>query len=296
VALPRVSRSPRTRWAVAAAVVLGGLLPVAGAPPSACAAESPRAVLVVDTGPSTHRYCVALPDEAVSGTELIELAGEQHGLSYGFGFGGGAVCMLAGVGPTGGDCFEDYPDFWAYWRSDGSGGWTWGSTGAASTTVSDGDVEGWAWGSGDGPDSHPAPPSTTFSSVCKPVHAPDPKPDQEPNHKPEQPASTGAPPDPGAPPDDEGRRESGSSEPDGDPKKKDKESARERGDRVASRTSPLGEVTPAPSPSPRAAPPIDRTSSEGPPPAGVAGLVAALALGGAGAFIARRRMGRGDPG
>jgi hypothetical protein len=109
---------------------------------------------------------VALPDPSVSGIELIELAGQQHGLDYGFGYGGNAVCRLDGVGSEGGDCFSEHPDFWGYWRGDGSGGWTWSSSGAGSTTVEDGDVEGWSWGSGQDGDTHPRPPATSFSSVC----------------------------------------------------------------------------------------------------------------------------------
>ena len=281
------------RVAVAVALVLGGLLPVAAAPEAACASEGARAVLVVDTGPDAHRYCVALPDETVSGIELIELASDQHGLSYKLGFGGEAVCMLAGVGPTGGDCFEQYPDFWAYWRSDGSGGWTWGSTGAGSTEVADGDVEGWAWGSGDGPDSHPAPLSTTFASVCKPLPTPEPKPDPGRTRKPQPDEPAGRPGAvPGTPttptPD-----ESAAAGPRAKEKEKDDERRpRDRGDRVASAPSPPAEVEPAPSPSPRAAPPLDPTSSNGPPAAGIAGLAAAVILGSAGAVVARRRMGR----
>ncbi|MDQ4065646.1 MAG: hypothetical protein M3161_06330 [Actinomycetota bacterium] len=136
-----------------------------GLAPSACAAGD-SAALVIDTGDAVTNYCVELPDESVSGLELIVLAGEQHGLSYRFGFGGQAVCMLEGVGPTGDDCFEYYPDFWGYWRGDGSGGWTWSSSGAGSARVSPGDVEGWSWGSGDDGSSHPPPPSTRYSDVC----------------------------------------------------------------------------------------------------------------------------------
>lgn len=142
------------------------VLPVVALPTVACAAEGPRAALVVDTGESVHRFCVALPDDQVSGLELITLAGEQHGLSYRFGYGGAAVCMLADVGTTADDCFERYPDFWGYWRG-GEGGWTWSSTGAGDTTVRDGDVEGWSWGSGSDGSSHPRPPETSFGSVCR---------------------------------------------------------------------------------------------------------------------------------
>lgn len=149
------------------ALLAGAVLPVAAPAVTACAAEEgPRAALVVDTGETVYRYCVALPDESVSGIDLIVAAGEQHGLTYRFGYGGNAVCMLADVGTTGDDCFEDYPNFWGYWRGDGDGGWTWSSSGAHATTVEDGGVEGWSWGPGDGPSSHQSPPATTYPSVC----------------------------------------------------------------------------------------------------------------------------------
>src|SRR5919199_2521976 len=132
------------RLLLAVTLVAAGVVPIGGPAQQACAGEGPRAALVVSTGAEDAlRMCVALPDPSVTGIELIELAGEQHGLAYSLGFGGEAVCMLAGVGPTGGDCFAEKPDFWGYWRGTGSGGWTWSSIGAGSTTVTDGDVEGW---------------------------------------------------------------------------------------------------------------------------------------------------------
>ena len=295
MALPEVSGSYRgaRAAAVAVALVLGGLLPVTAAPHVACAAEGPRAVLVVDTGPDTYRYCVALPDESVTGTELIELASDQHGLAYKFGFGGEAVCMLAGVGPTGGDCFEQYPDFWAYWRSDGSGGWTSSSTGAGSTVVGSGDVEGWSWGSGDDPESHPAPPVTAFESVCKPAPAPRPKPRPTPTREPDPPAGgTGAAPKISTEPGVDRGEGAGSRQ----KKEKDERRPRARRNRSAPAPSPPAQVRPSPSPSARAPGPraLDPTSSEGPPAAGIAGLVAAVVLGSAGAVFARRRMSRSD--
>jgi hypothetical protein len=139
---------------------------VTGAAPACAAATGPHAALVILTGSHELRICVALDAPSVSGTHLIELAGAQQQLSYGFGSGGQAVCRLAGVGPQGDDCFADYPDFWGYWRGDGHGGWTWSSTGAATTTVADGDLDGWVWGSGDTGSTHARPPSLTVTDVC----------------------------------------------------------------------------------------------------------------------------------
>ena len=171
-------RAWRRLWILPLAFLFGAL-PVPGAGQDiACAAPSPSAALVVDTGSSALRYCVQLDASSVSGLHLIELASSQHGLSYKFGYSGNAVCMLAGVGPTSDDCFEQNPDFWGYWRGDGSRGWTWSGTGGGSTTVGDGDVEGWAWGSGQDDSTHPKPPSTTYTSVCG---SPDPEPSSSPD-------------------------------------------------------------------------------------------------------------------
>ena len=156
----------RIRLSLVSAALLLGALPVALYAPAACAGEAPHAALVVDTGESELSLCVELPDASVTGIELIRLAGEQHGLQYTFGYGGEAVCQLAGVGPEGDDCFADYPDFWGYWRGSESGGWTWSPTGAGTTSVEAGDVEGWSWGSGQDGSSHQQPPLTTFEDVC----------------------------------------------------------------------------------------------------------------------------------
>lgn len=154
-------------WRAAVAVVAAGAALPVGVPAAGCASDAPAAALVVDTGESpAQTMCVQLPSSSVSGLQLIRLAGEQYGLEYAFGSGGQAVCMLAGVGPTGDDCFEDYPNFWGYWRGTRTGGWSWSSSGAGSTTVTDGDVEGWSWGSGDNGDSHPQPPVTRYADAC----------------------------------------------------------------------------------------------------------------------------------
>lgn len=153
----------------AVAFLLGGLFPLGVAAPAACAAQGPHAALVIDTEApgGRYRYCVALPDGSVTGIELIELASEQHGLQYRLGYGGNVVCRLAGVGYDSDECLKSGPEFWGYWRGDGSGGWDWSSTGGGSTTVRDGDVEGWAWGTGNDGSSHPAPPPTEFGAVCE---------------------------------------------------------------------------------------------------------------------------------
>jgi hypothetical protein len=156
---------------VIAALVLVTVPAVTGAAP-ACAAAGPHAALVIDTGAGVRSFCVALDATTVSGIHLIELAGAQDHLSYGFGSGGQAVCRLAGVGPQGDDCFADYPQYWGYWHGDGQGGWTWSPSGAASARVGDGALDGWVWGSGDSGATHPKPPPTAIDDVCVPAAAP----------------------------------------------------------------------------------------------------------------------------
>jgi hypothetical protein len=157
------------------ALLAGALAPVATAG-VACAASS--AALVVSTGGDNYTYCVELGGSSVNGIQLIQRAGSQHGLQYKLGYGGNAVCMLANVGASGNDCFGEHPYFWGYWRGNGSGGWDWSGTGASNVTVRAGDVNGWSWGTGDSGSSHPAPPSTTYESVCATAPDPTPKPDR----------------------------------------------------------------------------------------------------------------------
>jgi hypothetical protein len=164
------------RPVAAALVLVAALIPVTvpavtGAAPACAVATGPHAALVIDTGTGAHSFCVALDAASVSGIHLIELAGAQDHLAYGFGSGGQAVCRLAGVGPQGDDCFADYPDYWGYWHGDGRGGWTWSSSGAASTQIGDGALDAWVWGSGDSGATHPKPPSLGIDDVCVPSTA-----------------------------------------------------------------------------------------------------------------------------
>ena len=147
------------------ALTLGGLAPMLVAPPPACATTGNSAALVVDTGGRATRYCVAMDEARLSGIELIQLAARQYGLDYRLGYGGAAVCRLDHVGIEGGECFTDSDAFWGYWRGTG-GGWSWSSTGAASTVVEPGDVEGWSWGTGRDGSTHPSPPATSYASAC----------------------------------------------------------------------------------------------------------------------------------
>ncbi len=289
------------RWLTSGFVLLASLVvpPALGAD-QVCAVEGDRAVLVVDTGGSVQKFCVSLPDGETSGLGLIALANEQHGLPYKLGFGGEAVCMLAGVGPTGDDCFEDYPDFWGYWRGDGSGGWVWSGTGAGSTTVEDGDVEGWSWGSGSNGDSHPRPPPTILGDVCATAteqpHATKPRPRDD------DPAPSGSAgggparprgPAPGPTAATAGGQpaaKTGSKPPRGDTDAPRKERDRRAGGGSDKRVGIATVESPSPSALDELATgALEPAERSGPPPAGLAALGAAALLGGAGFVFARRR-------
>ncbi len=280
----RLRRALRTLLAGALlSLPLGGMAP--GLPASvACAATTERAVLVVDTGSSEMSFCVAIPSGGTSGIGLIKLAHEQHGLDYSLGFGGNAVCKLAGVGVDGDDCWADYPDFWGYWHQSASGSWTWASSGASSYTVHPGDVEGWSWGSGQDGSTHQQPPRVAYGArvpqgrrradgpramtTSPPKSLPRwdrPIPRQPPERT--EPTGLG---------DENNNKGSGG-------KKKD------------DRELPPSEVeTPAPERSPVAAP-VSASGAPnepgGPPPVGLIGLGVAASLGAAGVVISKRRAG-----
>jgi hypothetical protein len=288
----------KLRALLLSAALLFGALPVALGASVACAAESQHAALVVDTGDGEVALCVELPDDPVSGIDLIRLAGEQHDLQYTLGYGGEAVCKLAGVGPEGDDCFADYPNFWGYWRGDGDGGWTWSSTGAGSTTVEAGDVEGWSWGSGQDGSSHQQPSATTLEAVCGAPEEPgggEPEPeeasmtDKEGGGGGGAPASGGAsgsnrPAAGGEDPPEGGSR--GGSEPNGS----------EPEERNRSAVDPETETTEATEPTPDPEPHValvagsGEDEEQGPPIVGLVGLGLAIGLGiTAAAMTAARR-------
>lgn len=291
------------RCAASGIFLFAALFPLVGGAAPACAAETPRAVLVVDTGESEHRFCVSLPAEEVSGIQLIELAADQHGLSYKLGYGGGAVCMLAGVGPTGDDCFEDHPNFWGYWRGDGSGGWVWSSSGAGSTRVGDGDVEGWSWGSGSNGDTHQRPPATTFGDVCAQEAKPPRETAAKAGREEEPPArrSSGGgrqrvsqpAPGPAAPvPADRPAPQLPAKEPRAGANRPRKQDEPEPGTWGSETPAATDESPSALALDQQATSTREPADSPGPPAAGMAALGAAALLGGAGLVLARRRRAR----
>ncbi len=273
-----------------AAVLLSASVIVPFMAPAACAAQSDSAALVIDLGEEggVLRYCVVLEGSSVSGSELIQLAGQQYGLDYRIDQGG--VCRLAGVGPASGDCFGDYPYFWGYWRGEPDGGWSWSSLGAASTSVEAGDVEGWAWGTGQDGSSHPQPPATTHAEVC-PDSGTD-EADQGP--KGTQPAQDHSQAPGAQDQDDTVSQTSGGPTP--APEKGPRARERVRKDRTKQQAGDAGDrsepIEEPAEPLPATAPPVAASapgSPPGPPVAGIAGSIAALMLVVAGMLVSRRR-------
>lgn len=276
----------------------------------ACASSGATAGLVVDTGSEVMSLCVALPSTSVSGTKLIQLAGEQHGLQYRIQ--SGAVCQLAGTGPSEGDCFAEYPDYWGYWRGTGDGGWAWSSAGAGSTAVEAGDVEGWSWGSGDDGSSHRQPPQTRYESVCTSAPS-EPKGDAragEDRRSSDQ-KGNGDDAGEGREKDDPAALTEGAEENDDAsvpvPENEAEPEPRSKSDRKRQKPASAGNgidkeerpdgsaaAVSEPDESFEEAAPSLRAGAEGesPPVVGLAGLGAALLIAGAGAFVLRRRRTR----
>lgn len=131
---------------------------------SSTAQASNRAGLVIDLGDGgpPRTVCVRFAEDSITGKELLERAKVDAVFSTYSGE-GSAVCALCGKGcPDDGSCLTcQQPDYWAYHRAPaGASGWSYGRAGASRTTVRDGDVEGWRWGTGS------APPFRTIVQVC----------------------------------------------------------------------------------------------------------------------------------
>ena len=130
-------------------------------PPQLCHAAQPltttvhRAALVVTFGDGmpTKTFCIAFTGDTISGIQLLQYSGLQL-VTSGGGL-GTAVCGIGGVGSKDGStytaCFDTRPNSWAYYQYR-SGAWHSYAVGAGSSVVSDGSIEGWAWGQSARPD------------------------------------------------------------------------------------------------------------------------------------------------
>jgi len=138
---------------VAGATVLGAPSPVRAQPPS-------RVALVVHFGDRTVTRCVSFEESQISGYDVLERSGVE--VTASFGPMGAAICAIEGVGCPAERCLLcEAPRYWSYWRLV-EGAWTYLQRGPSLAEVTDGDVQGWAWGEG-GP-----PPRVAFGDVCGP--------------------------------------------------------------------------------------------------------------------------------
>jgi hypothetical protein len=117
-----------------------------------------------------YTECVAFRGDSISGADLLQLAHIE--VVTAASPMGTAVCKIQNEGcnyPSescfckcqgGAEC-----SYWAYYHLIG-GKWVYSKVGAGKYQVHDGDVEGWAWGSGTMGSSQVQPPLTSFSEVC----------------------------------------------------------------------------------------------------------------------------------
>jgi hypothetical protein len=161
-------RRPRALLAAlaSAVAVFGGATSavVTAAPEPAYAATS-RAVVVVGSTPRVITF-----SGTITGIQALRKVASVSTIGYG-GL-GEAVCAIDGVGnpATPNECLTGpNGEYWAYFRaSPGASGWQYSGQGAGATTVSDGWVEGWRYGTGG------APPFSSFCAVagCSPPTTP----------------------------------------------------------------------------------------------------------------------------
>lgn len=150
-------------WLLAALLWPGLQAPMAAAASATAAASQPRHAVgvVIDSGREIKKVCVRFDEPELTGEEVLRRAKVQVVFAeYSL---GSAVCALCGVGCPADDCFCESTTTGRYWNySRGQKpSWRRSELGASSTTVRDGDVEGWAWGT-----EGAVPPWIGFESLC----------------------------------------------------------------------------------------------------------------------------------
>ena len=132
--------------------------------------QNQAALVVMHGDGSVSQQCVAFSEPEISGYALLEKAGLDIGVEATAM--GNAVCRLDGEG-----C--NYPQetcfcqcqgtpckYWSYWQQ-AEGAWEYSALGGSSTTVRNGDVQGWVWGTGViGQNADLEPPAATFAEIC----------------------------------------------------------------------------------------------------------------------------------
>ncbi len=152
-----------------------------------------RAALVVTfgTGTPTMRFCVEFTEASISGLELLQRS-PLSVVTSGGGL-GAAVCAIDGVGSTDASSYSTclgHGSSWAYYQY-AAGAWRLSPVGASTSVVSDGAVEGWAYGSNAKPDAPglicPDPTPTPTPLPTPTAQAPTPSPAASPTPVPASP-------------------------------------------------------------------------------------------------------------
>lgn len=137
----RIKRLAAVALAASLSLILLGLLSLTFA--GSFSNTPNHADVVVDLGNGRTLFRrVAFTETNISGLEALQRTGLNLEVAN-FGF-GSAVCSIEGVGCPATNCFCDPNRFWGYYFWDGA--WQFYSVGAGSSTLTDGAVEGWAWG------------------------------------------------------------------------------------------------------------------------------------------------------
>jgi len=159
-------------------VALSALILIGIGQPDAHAQQPNRVGLVIRHGSGTIiTRCVEFSGSEISGYDLLMRSGLDIVADFGSGM-GAAICSIEGEGCPVNECLTcATPDYWSYWRLT-DGAWSYYQAGASTSTVRDGDVEGWSWGSGD------SPPVLSFDQICAPP----------PTNTPPPPTATSPPP------------------------------------------------------------------------------------------------------
>ena len=110
-------------------------------------------------------YCISFNEESIRGYELLELSELELELEHSSL--GVAVCKIEDVGCPPSECLIcEKPKYWAYWHLVDDK-WSYSTKGASDYDVSNGDVDGWAWGTGEEPSVF-----YTFDEICDPTPTP----------------------------------------------------------------------------------------------------------------------------
>jgi iron complex transport system substrate-binding protein len=127
-------------------------------------------VVIQGPGGQPQTYCVTLAGENPTGADAIQATGLDvitESSSR-----GQTVCRIDSVGCTLPDenCFcqcEGGPTcaYWSYFRLTDQDTWAYSPIGAASTKLTNGDVEGWWWRDSGNPESKPLP-VIPFETIC----------------------------------------------------------------------------------------------------------------------------------